>query len=127
MLLFSFATKNAYFPDDQCMQWQTDHYEAVACDKVKAKGENEIIALNDSILEMKKIKLTDPNQYQKNGKIIAWYSKQDNQVEFFDRPGYHPTNYKKLRQVTPYIAMKYYKRPDQKSPSTPLTMMAPSK
>ncbi|WP_432222272.1 hypothetical protein ACRASX_02145 [Flavobacterium sp. TMP13] len=95
----------------ECMQWSNDHYEEVSCDlKVQGIGtSNKIEPLDESVLTLKKIIVTDKTVFFKDGEAIIWYSKTANGIEFFNTHGRHPENGHALRPVTQYIINKYVK------------------
>lgn len=91
----------------QCMYWQEDHYEAVACN-TSLGTEIEKIALDTFLLEsFKKITLLDTITERSIGKI--WYLKHQKQFEYFTAPGKHPLHKKKLSRLSAYIFQRELK------------------
>lgn len=92
-------------PPDGCMYWTGTEYKAVDCDtQIK---DAQVIALNQQKLDhFKKITLPDTMTFNSLKKV--WYSKINNQVEFFTSKGKHPVNGERiLKPVTIYILEKY--------------------
>lgn len=92
-------------PPDGCMYWTGTEYRAVDCDtQIK---DAQVIALNQQKLDhFKKITLPDTMTFNSLKKV--WYSKINNQVEFFTSKGKHPVNGERiLKPVTIYILEKY--------------------
>jgi hypothetical protein len=95
----------------QCMQWSEDHYEEVSCD-LEIQGIGTYISvepLDERVIHLKKIKVSDTTTFFKNGEAIIWYAKVGDRVEFFTTHGRHPENNKPLKPVTQYIIDKYVK------------------
>jgi hypothetical protein len=95
----------------QCMQWSEDHYEEVSCD-LEIQGIGTYISvepLDERVIHLKKIKISDTTTFFKNGEAIIWYAKVGDRVEFFTTHGRHPENNKPLKPVTQYIIDKYVK------------------
>ncbi len=92
-------------PPDGCMYWTGTEYKAVDCD-VQIK-DAQVIALNQQKLDHFK-KITLPDTMTFNSLKRVWYSKINNEVEFFTSKGKHPVNGDKiLKPVTIYILEKY--------------------
>lgn len=92
-------------PPDGCMYWTGTEYEAVDCD---AQIPNtQILALNQQKLDhFKKITLPDTMTFNSLNKV--WYSKINNEVEFFTTKGKHPLKTDRtLKPITTYILVKY--------------------
>ncbi|WP_343564135.1 hypothetical protein [Sphingobacterium sp.] len=98
------------FPEE-CMCWNGENYIQVDCqDKTQPYP---IIGLNNDKLEhFRKITKPDTLGIKDIGNI--WYSKIDNEVEFFTGPGRHPVmQHKSLKAVTKHIWDTYVnKKPD---------------
>lgn len=91
----------------QCMYWNEDHYEAVAC-ATNLGMEAEKIALDTFLLEkFKKITLVDTITERSIGKI--WYLKHQKQFDYFTAPGKHPLHKKKLSPLSAYIFQREIK------------------
>jgi len=92
-------------PPDGCMYWTGTEYKAVDCD---AQIPNtQILALNQQKLDhFKKITLPDTLTFNSLNKV--WYSKINNDVEFFTTKGKHPLKTDRvLKPITTYILGKY--------------------
>ncbi|UIR54859.1 hypothetical protein LZQ00_11275 [Sphingobacterium sp. SRCM116780] len=94
-----------YLTPKQCMCWVGDHYIAVDCQNNNIKG--EIIALDEQKLnEFKKI--TKPDTLTAKDVNQVWYSKINNNVEFFTAPGFHPIHgQRSLKVATEHIIEQY--------------------
>jgi len=95
-----------------CMQWTGDHYEIVDCSSSVKSGFYEIIPLDESLLDFKKLKACDTTTcFKKNGEAFVWYGKTINGVDFFNDngTGRHPENKAALRPITHYMFNKYLK------------------
>ncbi len=97
------------FSKEECMQWQTDHYEIVACEENNLGVANLFlkVPLNENMLHFKKIEVCDTTTFFKHKKAVVWYSKKGNQLEFFNAPGFNPENDKPLKPITQYMIDKY--------------------
>lgn len=103
-----YIAKGAYFPKKQCMQWQEDHYEIVNCEVKGTMNINPIIALDEDVVDLKKVKLKKGMEFFKYKKPLYYYYKVSlDSVEFFNAPGFHPITGKPLNGVTPYMINKY--------------------
>lgn len=92
-------------PPDGCMYWTGTEYKAVDCD---AQIPNtQILALNQHKLDhFKKITLPDTMTFNSLNKV--WYSKINNEVEFFTTKGKHPLKTDRvLKPITTHILGKY--------------------
>ncbi len=92
--------------DKQCMHWFNDRYVAVCCGK-QLPGVT-VVALNPHELEhFRKITRTDTLTAAHANKV--WYSKIDNNVEFFTAPAAHHPVYRdrSLKAATVGIIEKY--------------------
>ena len=92
-------------PPDGCMYWTGTEYKAVDCD---AQIPNtQIVALNQQKIDhFKKITLPDTITFNSLSKV--WYSKINNEVEFFTGKGKHPTKTDRtLKPITTHILSKY--------------------
>lgn len=97
--------KDRVWNEKNCMYWNNDHYVNVDCDK--QNGYKQAFILDKSKLEnFRKITKLDTLTEACIGKI--WYSKINNEVEFFTFPGMHPTHPEKsLKLVTHHIFETY--------------------
>lgn len=94
-----------YWANKECMCWNGIRYIKVNCrDKTQP---NQIIGLNeDKLNNFEKIMQPDTLSKADVGKV--WYSKIDNEVEFFTHPGYHPIQTQKsLKAATEHIIKTY--------------------
>lgn len=85
----------------ECMYWQEDHYEPVACNQ---KIPNAVIIPRDTLRlkYFRKITRPDTITYQAIGKV--WYSKIKGKIEYFTLPGEHPVVFGyQLRPLTIYM------------------------
>lgn len=89
-----------------CMTWTGIEYEKVYCSK---SYDPKIIPVDIKRLkEFKKIEVdTNYTFFDDNAKAIVWYHKTGGKIEFFTKPGIHPTNNKPLKSVTQEIVRKY--------------------
>ncbi|PWS32528.1 hypothetical protein [Pedobacter paludis] len=95
-----------YKKNNQCMYWNKDHYESIACDE--KNGDAAIIALDDfKISNLKKI--TKPDTLTRNALGKVWYVKvKVDSAEFYTSNGEYPLDTKKmLMPLTDYILTKY--------------------
>lgn len=108
LLLFGFATKKAYFPSEQCMQWQEDHYVLVDCEKEKSSTlDNEILPFDKAISELRKIPQKGKIEFFSHAIPKVWYSWSTEGLEFFNRPGVHPVSGETLKVITKAMATKH--------------------
>ncbi|MCL7987632.1 hypothetical protein M8998_06745 [Sphingobacterium sp. lm-10] len=100
-LLMAFYT----WPDKQCMYWNGENYVAIDCNDVNPQL--NIMALNSEKLRHFK-RITQTDTLTKNHVNKVWYSKINNEVEFFTYPGLHPTHqHRSLKAATQYILESY--------------------
>ncbi len=92
-------------PPDGCMYWTGTEYKAVDCDAQLPN--TQILALNQQKLEhFKKITLPDTMTFNSLNRV--WYSKINNEVEFFTTKGKHPLKTDRtLKPITTHILGKY--------------------
>lgn len=96
------------FFEKGCMQWSSDHYELVYCDKPIPDNLNEVIPKDESLLNFRKIAVCDTTIcFKPNEEAIVWYGKKGGNVDFFNDHGRHPESGVPLRPVTRYILGKY--------------------
>jgi hypothetical protein len=98
------------FSQEECMQWQGDHYEIVDCKDNKTMGFAAVdtkVILNKNMLNFKKIQVSDTTTFFKDHKAVVWYCKNGNQIEFYNSPGFNPENDKPLKAITSYMIKKY--------------------
>lgn len=88
-----------------CMYWTGDHYQPIPCTQ---KMSNTLVIALDSILIKKFRKITQPDTITYNAKGAVWYSKINNNVEFFTADGVHPiVTDRHLKPITNYMIDKY--------------------
>lgn len=86
---------------EECMCWNGENYIQVDCqDKTQTY---QVIGLDeDKLKHFRKITKPDTLGIKDIGNV--WYSKIDNEVEFFTGPGHHPVQqHKSLKAVTKHI------------------------
>lgn len=100
MVVLIFFAVNYFTPKD-CMCWNGKEYVQVDCqDKTQRY---QVIGLDKEKLDRFK-KITQLDTLKEEDIDHIWYSKIDNEVEFFTAPGRHPTQpHKSLKAVTKYI------------------------
>lgn len=112
-LMLAIFVVTYYCIPKQCMCWVDDHYVAVGCQNNPLSG--QAIALNQTKLENFK-KITRPDTLTEKDENRVWYSKIDNEVEFFTYPGLHPTaSHRPLKAATEHILNKYAGKNAKKS------------
>lgn len=104
-----YTTKNMFFKDKECMQWQKNHYEYVDCDKKELIQLYPIVAVDVSLINLQKIEVNNQTTFFRNGKPIVWYCKNNNKLEFYNSYGVHPETGKPLKPITNYMIKKYVK------------------
>ncbi|MFC6876844.1 hypothetical protein [Flavobacterium myungsuense] len=116
LIVGSFGIKKEYFPDKECVQWNKDHYEEVVCEgsKIGFADVNPIIEGQESLLDFKKIEVSDTTTFFKNKQPVIWYCKQDGKCEYFNAPGLHPESGKTLKPISKYIIKKYVLQENKK-------------
>lgn len=114
--LFSigYTAKDLVLPTKECMQWQINHYEPVNCQSQTKDSIHfgEIEALNEKLLDFRKIEVNKNFPFFKEGKAIVWYCKiSGDDLEYFNGNGngYHPMTGKPLRPITKYMINKHVK------------------
>lgn len=112
LLVFAlgFLISHYIFPRKQCMQWNKDHYDIVDCN-LEVNGiltPNMIEPLDESRVNLLKLKVCDTTTYFKNGQPIVFYAKNDGIVTSFNQMGQNPEKKGQyLRPVTDHIIEKY--------------------
>lgn len=92
-------------PSGSCMYWNKDHYEQVPCNQ--KMSDILVLALDTNKLKNFRM-LTCKDSVLKRGKGLVWYSKIDNDVQFYTGDGRHPVVYsRRLKPATQYIIDKY--------------------
>ncbi|WP_316633524.1 hypothetical protein [uncultured Flavobacterium sp.] len=110
LLCFGFAVSYYFFPKKQCMQWNNDHYDIVDCD-LEVQGAvvfSKIERLDETKVNLKKIKVCDTTSFFKNGEAAVFYAKSNNTVEYFNQLSSHPEKPGQfLKPITNHIIDKY--------------------
>lgn len=94
-----------FLTPEECMCWNEEQYAVVDCqDKMQR---HHVIGLDKNKLAFfRKIKQPDTLGLKDVGHV--WYSKIDNEVEFFTQPGLHPIKVdRSLKIATEHIITKY--------------------
>ena len=101
--------KQEFFPKQECMQWQKDHYERVDCSTEKQGiiTSNEIIPIDNRIINLQKIEVNQQTRFFKNGQPLVWYCKSKGKLSFFNSYGINPETGKPLKPITQYMIDKY--------------------
>lgn len=107
-----YTAKDLIIEDKECMQWQTDHYEYIDCDSNTSQGFLEIpVEPADEIkAKLRKIEVTENTIFFVNDKPVIWYSKVNEELEFFNTYGFHPVTGKPLKPITKYMIDKWVKK-----------------
>ncbi|MBC7653948.1 MAG: hypothetical protein H7098_05665 [Oligoflexus sp.] len=96
--------------NQNCMYWTKDHFKMIDCERNNLNVQTiayDEIKFNDQ----KKITRIDTLTDACIGKI--WYSKIDNNIEFFTAAGMHPEHIENsLKLITKHIYEKYIKKKD---------------
>lgn len=98
-----------FFPKEECMQWQKDHYERVDCNMVNQgiMTQNDIIPIDNTIKNLRRIEVNEQTQFFKNDKPLVWYSKSNGKLTYFNSYGINPETGKPLKPITKYMIDKY--------------------
>jgi hypothetical protein len=112
LLTYQFLTKEstpeqllASIKGQKCMYWTGDHYQPISCNQ-KVNGTLVIGLDTQKLVHLRKITREDTITMKSLGKI--WYSKINNQVEFYTDSGEHPTDNKRiLKPASEHILVKY--------------------
>lgn len=100
-LVAGFAWWWAAKPTGSCMYWAGDHYTLVDCNR-KIDGVQVIAADENLLHDFKKITRTDTITPQALGHV--WYSKINNDIEYFTADGFHPVHIQyHLKPLTLYM------------------------
>jgi len=105
MFLGSYWLWNSYKHSGGCMYWADDHYELVDCDK--KMGKILVVAADNNLLSnFRKITRKDTITAKALGHV--WYSKINNEIEYFTADGYHPVMVRyHLKPLTQYIIQQH--------------------
>ncbi|GEP52682.1 hypothetical protein FNO01nite_33540 [Flavobacterium noncentrifugens] len=109
LLFAGYVIKKEIYPAKDCLQWTTDHYEAVSCKgaKIQSLYEARIIEWSAELTAFRKLTISEKTRFFINGKPAVWYSKDNNVVDFFNAPGVHPITGESLKPVTRHIVETY--------------------
>jgi len=103
-----YAKFNTLLSSKQCMYWNHDHYEAISC-SVDLKDTLSVALDPDKVEKFKKIMKPDTLTRYAIGRL--WYSKINNEVEFFTAPGHHPKHIERTLKPVTYTIIKNYVNP----------------
>jgi hypothetical protein len=93
------------FQNEECMYWKDDQFVSISCEE-SGLNINAIALDKNRLNNFRKITLADTLKEECIGKL--WYSKIDNELEFFTASGKHPVHSEKgLKIVTAYVYDKY--------------------
>lgn len=110
IVLSAFGVKQTIFKDKECMQWQKDHYERVACDCEidSLASSTKIFAFDEQKVHLRKFTPCDTTQFFMYDKPLVWYHKvSSGEIEYFNRSGNHPVTDEELKPITKYMIKKY--------------------
>lgn len=100
-----YLLRNSPPSDGGCMYWAKDHFQPIPCNQPIPN--TLVIALDTARVKHFK-KITRPDTITNRAKGGVWYSKIDNEIEFFTTGGEHPViNSRHLKPITDYIIDKY--------------------
>ena len=114
LLSMGYTAKDLFLPAKECMQWQIDHYEPVEClaEVTDSINFGKIEALDETLLDFKKIEVNKHFPFFKDGKATVWYYKvNDEELEYFNGTGngHHPLLNKPLHPITKHMINRYVK------------------
>ncbi|WP_298303779.1 hypothetical protein [Flavobacterium sp.] len=109
VVLGLFGAKSMFFKEKECMEWKEDHYELVDCkgEHVEFASVKIIKPYNEIEFSRKELKVCDTTKFFNGDKPLVWYSKKNNEVQFFNIDGENPENGAELRKVSLHIIDKY--------------------
>ncbi len=88
-----------------CMYWAKDHFQPIPCHQ--SIPNTLVVALDTTRMKNFK-KITRPDTITNRAKGRVWYSKINNEIEFFTAEGEHPVVLgRRLKPVSDYIINKY--------------------
>ncbi len=105
-----YTAKDLILDDQQCMQWQNDHYEYIDCNATEANFESPIEPINEQKAQLRKIEVNENSTFFVNDKPVVWYGKVNGEPEFFNTHGFHPVTGKPLKPITKYMIDKWVKK-----------------
>ena len=105
-----YVAKDFCFPTKGCMQWQENHYAVVDCEVKGLLSISPVVALDEDLLEFRKVELRKGMVFFKYKKPLYYYYKvSPDSVEFFNAPGLHPITNEPLKKITRHMIGKYVK------------------
>lgn len=108
ILLLGYTSAKAFFPPElQCMQWQKDHYEIVACEVSGIMSGSDIEPFDVRKSGLRKIAVDKKTTFFQNGIPLVYYISRDGNYEYFNGGGLHPISGKGLRPITTYMIEKH--------------------
>ncbi len=88
-----------------CMYWAKDHFQPIPCNQ---KVPNTLVVALDTVRVKSFQKITRPDTITNRAKGSVWYSKINNEIEFFTTGGEHPVVIgRRLKPITDHIIDKY--------------------
>lgn len=91
--------------DGGCMYWAKDHFQPIPCNQPVP---NTLVVALDTARVKNFKKITRPDTITNRAKGSVWYSKIDNEIEFFTTGGEHPVVIgRRLKPISDYIIDKY--------------------
>lgn len=87
------------------MYWAKDHFQPIPCNQPVP---NTLVVALDTVRVKNFKKITRPDTITNRAKGNVWYSKIDNEIEFFTTGGEHPVVIgRRLKPISDYIIDKY--------------------
>jgi hypothetical protein len=116
VLLIGMLTSSYWWWDTKpggCMYWVEDHYQSIPCDQ---KVPNKFMVAFDSA-KVKNFRKIPSDNITLRSLGLVWYSKINNEVEFFTASGDHPIVIDRhLKPITALIVKKYGRQDTVSSP-----------
>lgn len=112
VVLLLFLGMNYFFKEEECMQWQKDHYVLVDCDAVEENNYDfgDVIPVDQNQLTLKKIEVCDTTPFFIGKKALVYYCKINDKPQYFNHRGYHPLSGQELRRITSHIIEAYVEK-----------------
>jgi hypothetical protein len=109
VVLGLFGVKAMFVKEKECMEWKEDHYELVNCESEQAGfATTKIIKhYNEVEFNRRELAVCDSTKFFNGDKPVIWYSKKNNEIQFFNMDGENPENGAELKKVSQYIIEKY--------------------
>lgn len=103
---FSYGKNGGIFGNNsECMYWDGYEYKLTSCNDKNPK--HQLLPVDTVKLKYFK-KITRPDTLTiENGFGNSWYTKYNNEVEFFTMDGINPNNGKSLKDATEHMITKY--------------------